>query len=193
MLILCDTAPILMLLRIAPEMFVDERYQCVTIHQVRDEIFRTTKFHDKYPWRNTFREKVICVSDEVSRDPDIRRYFDAITILIDNVTVNQVTESPFDLSRVDKVVLANALARGFRISTGDKDLEDFARQEFGGEFKGTISPLGVLNGWIEKALIHWSEELHCFMADWKVNNEHLQPKIEIARFNRLTRRGYPGL
>lgn len=38
--ILCDTCTILMLIRIAPDMFIDGRYNCVTINEVRDEIFK---------------------------------------------------------------------------------------------------------------------------------------------------------
>ena len=50
MVVLCDTSAILMLLRIAPDMFTDPRYGCVTIRQIYDEITRTPKFKSKYLW-----------------------------------------------------------------------------------------------------------------------------------------------
>jgi len=56
--ILCDTCSILMLLRIAPQMFLDDTYQCCTIAEVRNEIFQTQKFKNKYPWREKFKDKI---------------------------------------------------------------------------------------------------------------------------------------
>jgi hypothetical protein len=44
MYILCDTCSVLMLIRIAPDMFRDDRYGCVTIQEVFQELFRTQKF-----------------------------------------------------------------------------------------------------------------------------------------------------
>ena len=38
MFILSDTSSILMLMRIAPDMFVDERFECKTIRDIHDEI-----------------------------------------------------------------------------------------------------------------------------------------------------------
>lgn len=45
--ILCDTCSVLMLIRIAPDMFKDERYECVTVNEVWQELFRTRKFKTK--------------------------------------------------------------------------------------------------------------------------------------------------
>jgi len=56
--ILCDTCSILMLIRIVPEMFCDERFECVTIHEVIQEIFRTQKFKSRYPWRERYKPKI---------------------------------------------------------------------------------------------------------------------------------------
>ncbi len=50
MYVLCDTSSVLMLLRIAPDIFVDERFECVTVKVVHDEIVGTTRFKSKYPW-----------------------------------------------------------------------------------------------------------------------------------------------
>lgn len=47
MIILCDTSSVVMLLRIAPEMFEDKRYGCVTIKEVYNELFATQKFKSR--------------------------------------------------------------------------------------------------------------------------------------------------
>jgi len=56
--ILCDTSSILMLIRIAPEMFLNESYDCYTIKEVWEEMFQTTKFKNKYPWRVNFKKNI---------------------------------------------------------------------------------------------------------------------------------------
>lgn len=48
MYILCDTCKVLMLIRIAPDMFRDDGYGCVTIQEVFQELFRTQKFKMQY-------------------------------------------------------------------------------------------------------------------------------------------------
>lgn len=40
MFILCDTSSILMLLRIEPDMFKDERFKCKTIREIHEEIVK---------------------------------------------------------------------------------------------------------------------------------------------------------
>lgn len=189
---LCDTSSILMLIRIVPGMFTGDQFQCRTIHQVRDEIFRTTKFSQKYPWRNQYKDKIRCLPNSFATDERLKRYFDAIHYLIRNVAINEKTGHPFDLSFVDKIFLSYALANGYRMTTGDQNLVDFALKEFKEEFKGNISPLGMLNSWIEKRLITWSDEVHSYLADWKINNEDPQPDRQIRKFKKLTHRNYPG-
>ena len=54
--ILCDTGSIWMLIRIVPDMFMDERFECVTVHDVRKEVFQTQRFKTRYPWRNEFKK-----------------------------------------------------------------------------------------------------------------------------------------
>ena len=181
-----------MLIRIAPEMFSNEQLQCFTIHQVQNEIFRTQKFSKKYPWRNQYKDKIRCLPNNFATDERLKRYFETIRYLIRNVTINEKTGHPFDLSFVDKVFLSYALADGYRITTGDENLVIFALQEFKEEFKGNISPLGLINGWIEKTLIKWSGQAHNYLADWKINNEHSQPERQIKKFEKLTHRNYPG-
>ncbi|WDN87463.1 hypothetical protein BuS5_00431 [Desulfosarcina sp. BuS5] len=58
MYILCDTCSVLMLIRVAPDMFCDDRYGCVTIQEVSQELFRTQKFKSRYPWRASYKSKI---------------------------------------------------------------------------------------------------------------------------------------
>lgn len=39
MIVLCDTCSVLMVIRIAPDMFTDDRYGCATTVKVHDELF----------------------------------------------------------------------------------------------------------------------------------------------------------
>jgi hypothetical protein len=57
-LILYDTSAILMLLRIVPDMFIDERFECVTLRCIHDELVQTTKFRTKYPWIRDFKKSL---------------------------------------------------------------------------------------------------------------------------------------
>ena len=57
MYILCDTCSVLMLIRIAPDMFCDDRYECVTIQEMIQEMFRTQKFKMRYPWRTKYKPR----------------------------------------------------------------------------------------------------------------------------------------
>jgi hypothetical protein len=66
MFVVCDTCSLIMLLRIAPDMFADPRYRCVTIAPVFNEYVRTQRFKHRYPWREALRS---CCGD------DVRIYF----------------------------------------------------------------------------------------------------------------------
>ncbi|NQV19357.1 MAG: hypothetical protein HQ534_12545 [Armatimonadetes bacterium] len=55
--IICDTCSILMLIRIAPDMFIDSKYGCKTINEVRKEFISTTRFKEKYPGENIMLPK----------------------------------------------------------------------------------------------------------------------------------------
>ena len=190
--ILCDTSSILLLIRIAPDMFIDESYECCTIQSIRDEIFRTQKFKSKYPWRDKYKNKIKCLSHEVLQKAETQIYRDMITRLNELGTINTYTGKIFSLSNVDIQFLACALAHGFSITTGDQNIKDFAAQQFEEIFSGSVSSLGLVNIWIEKKLIHWNEELHTYLSDWYKKNEHPQPREQKRRFKRLTGRNYPG-
>jgi hypothetical protein len=190
--ILCDTSSVMMLIRITPNMFLDSKYRCVTLNLMRHEIFRNPKFKMKYPWRINFKTKIQGLPSSATDNADVNRYFGAINLLIGNITINAKTGRPFDLSYIDQRYLACALATGYRISTGDENLTLFALQEFGDEFHGNISPLGIINGWIRERLIEWNDQVHSYVADWKINNEHPQPQTQTGKFKKFTGRSYPG-
>lgn len=192
MYILCDTSCILMLIRIAPYMFIDEHYRCCTIIPVRNEIFRTHKFKTKYPWRIQCKDKIQCLPNDLVNNDNVQRYFDAIDSLVDHGTINEKAGLEFDLGYVDKMILSCALANGFKITTGDDDIKDFAVQEFGADFRGWISPIGMINGWVRNGLIEWNDSLHAYLSVWKRDNEHPQPQRQKTAFKKLTGRRYPG-
>jgi len=190
--ILCDTSSILMLIRIAPEMFIEKEYECCTIGLVRKEIFGTQRFKTKYPWRIQFKNKVKSLPHDISDNNEVQRYFDAISSLIEHGRVNERTGVEFDLSYIDKRLLACALCNGYKISSGDADMKQFAKQEFAGDFRGWISALGIVNRWLDKGLIKWDRSLHVHLAEWEAYNEHPQPQRQKNRFKKLTKRNYPG-
>lgn len=181
-----------MLLQIAPDMFKDERYKCNTIKDVHDELFGTQKFKNKYPWRTTYKSKMRTLPETQMKDKKVAEYLDTIRLLINNGTVNNETNELFDISYVDSKIIACSLAYGYTISTGEKDIVNFAKQEFPDEFKGTISALGIINMWLRDQLFKWDETKQKYLSKWKEKGEHKQPKSAIKQFQKLTHRKYPG-
>ena len=116
MKILCDTCSILMIIRIAPDMLIDENYGYFTIQDVRKEIIRGQKFKDKYPWRHRFKDRIRCIPNSEITDNDfINQYLDVVNLLIENNTINNKTGKLFDLSPVDKKFIACAFSFGVKI------------------------------------------------------------------------------
>lgn len=189
MVILCDTCSILMLIRIAPEMFHDKRYGCVTVQEVVRELFRTQKFKEKYPWRTKYKKKISPLGVTAVKKGDFKLYSNTIKNLIDVGTINKKTDRYFNLSYTDQMIAAYAIAHGFKLSTGDGDLADFVVQEFSGVI---ISPLGIVNDWMEKRLIDWKDTFQEIIEDWDRCNEHPQPKKEVRRFEKLSGYKYTG-
>ncbi len=191
MVVLCDTCSVLMLIRIAPEMFADERYECVTIRKVYEEFTRKQKFKTKYPWRNVFRSKIKSLGATIEESESVMRNFKLISNLIDTDTViNQSSGSFFNLSRTDRYIAACAATYHYDVSTVDGDLIDFLKQEFK---TNVIKPLGLINRWLEKGLIHWNDEKQSVIEDWHTCNEAAQDRADIDKFHHLTRRKYPSL
>ena len=189
MYILCDTCSVLMLIRIAPDMFCDDRYKCVTIQEMIQEIFRTQKFKMRYPWRKKYKSKIKALAKSKVESGDFKLYLEAIRNIIRTGKINERTKRFFDLSYVDQRVAACSIAHGFKLTTVDDDLNGFVIQEFSGK---TVSPLEIVNDWIKKGLIKWNDDLQFVLEDWEKCNEHPQPKKEVKRFEKLTGIKYCG-
>lgn len=192
MIMFCDSSSILMLLRIAPDMFIDDAYGCMTIREIHDEIVRTNKFKTKYPWAGEMRANIKPLILEEEHKEQEALYFDTIRSLNRIGTENQETGRLFDLSFVDMKVISHALTLKYRITSGDRALVQFAQQEFRGEFRGAISPLEIINRWLEKGLIDWDQERYRYLSAWAEQNEHPQPVVAKRRFEELTGYVYTG-
>ena len=81
MYVLCDTSSIMMLIRIAPDIFIDERYRCCTINLVRGEIFQNSRFKEKYPWRDDYKDKIKGISAQLAEGKIASEYYETITTL----------------------------------------------------------------------------------------------------------------
>lgn len=187
-----DTCAILMLIRIAPDMFVDDNFGCVTIRSIRDEFVRTPKFKDKYPWRKDYFSSINPLGSSHEKGEDAEQYKKVIDRSIFEGVQNSKKGKLFDLSREDRELLSWALALERYIVSGDSDIGDYGKQEFGTLFLGEISALEILNDWIEKGLIKWDETKQLYLQDWALNEEAPQPIKEIARFFSLTTFNYVG-
>ena len=187
--ILCDTCSVLMLIRIAPEMFCDDRFKCVTIPEVIKELFQTQKFKTSYPWRKEFKSKIKAIRTSEIEKGDFQIYLQSIRSIIQTGKINKRTGKYFNLSRVDQIIAACSVAHNFKLTTVDNDLGDFIKQEFSGQ---TISPLGIINDWLEKKLIKWNDKMQMVIEDWDACNESPQPRKEIKRFEKTTGYKYAG-
>lgn len=185
--ILCDTSSLMMLLRIASDLFTDPRYECVTVQQVYEEYTQTQKFKTKYPWRDQYKKHVRARPRSVIENDDYRRALRAI-ILIESTAMNERTGQRFSLSRRDREIGAGVVAHKYTITATDRNLVDFLDQKFE---VGSVAPLGLVNDWLEKTLFKWDDFRQSVLDDWIVCNERPQPTDEIARFEKLTGRKYP--
>jgi mRNA-degrading endonuclease RelE of RelBE toxin-antitoxin system len=139
-----------MLIRIAPDMFRDDRYGCVTIQEVFQELFRTQKFKTRYPWRESYKSKIKTLGTSRVKQGDYELCLQAVENLISASKINKRTGHFFNLSSVDQKIAACSIVHDFTLTTVDDDLADFIRQEFSGS---SISPLGIINDWLEKGLV----------------------------------------
>ncbi len=188
MYFLCDTCSILMLLRINPDMFIEEKFNCYTIPQVVQEIIRTPKFKKQYAWKDTFKNRISAIGSTKLQNPSLHENLNIINFLLDN-TINKKTDRLFNLSYVDKHVAACCITFDFIAATEDKNLRTFLEQEFDAK---TVSVLQIINDWIEQGLLLWNDNLQLLMAEWVKDNESPQPKNEILRFTKLTNYKYIG-
>lgn len=182
-----------MLIRIAPNMFIDPNFECVTLPEVREEIVRTQRFKTKYPWRNRYRDKLKCVPiSYLNNSADYKLYCETSQLIINSGAINSKSDRLFNLSRVDIKVLSFALSEGYKLATGDAGIKEFAMQEFKDDYKGSISPLGMINMWLQNGLIKWNDKKHDYLSDWAASNEDPQPRRQKSLFKKLTGKKYPG-
>ena len=189
MIVLCDTCSILLLLRIAPDMFIDTRFECITIQDVRNEFFGTSKFKQKYSWRAQFKNKIQTLGTSLYETKEFNYYYRVIENMIDSFAYTYDKSRNYGLSSVDKRIAACVLANNFKISTSDMDLKDFLYNEFDIQ---NYSPLKLINLWLKKELIIWTDYHQAIIEDWFNCNEAPQPKKDIREFETLTNYKYIG-
>ena len=189
MRILCDTCSVLMVIRIAPEMFIDPKFGCATIPMVHNEIFKKQEFKTKYPWRDQYKSKIKTIGYSVLNTPQTEMNLTAIHALVTAGVMNTKTGFLVDLSLTDKQIIACASANQYDITSGDKNLVDFAEQQFD---ISNISPLGLVNDWLEGGLVHWDQQLQMVIEDWDKCGEMAQPVEEAGRYQKLTGKFYVG-
>jgi hypothetical protein len=178
-----------MLLRIAPDMFTNKKFNCVTVPAVLQEFARAKKFKTKYPWRTIYKKHIKPLALSQIENDSYRFYISIVKSIHDSGKINYRTGRFFDLSPPDKKIAAYTLAHNFKLSSVDDDLTDFLQQEFD---KDSASPLGIINEWLKTGLIVWDDEKDAILQDWDICNEHSQPKQEIERFCSLTGYQYLG-
>ena len=174
-----------MLIRIAPQMFRNSNFECVTIRCIREEVFRTQKFKDKYPWRINYKSNIIHISNS-KIDKEVMKVIERIS----DESLDKKTGRPYDLSYEDKNIVACAVSNDYTIGTGDDNLIKFAKNEF--NIQSFKSTLDILNLWLQKGLITWSEKLNNILEEWKLQEEKKQPRQAKFEFKRLTGKEYPG-
>ena len=181
-----------MLIRIAPDMFIDTKFECVTISDVVKEIFRTQKFKNRYPWRKRYKSKIKPLGNSILKTNEFKLYYQANRSLIGEGVINRKTNFYFDLSKVDQKIIACAQANTYRITTGDNDLIEYYLQQCSNNPDEIISPLGMINIWLKKGLISCDEKLQTILEDWKKCDEAPQPITEIKKFQKSTGYKYLG-
>lgn len=198
MIIVADTCSLLMLLRLNPEMLVDSKYGCCTTQEVRDEILRTTKFADKYPWRIDFRDRIQAVPQGiVIHAPSYANAIFSVNAQLKHINPN---EGSYNLSREDRsvIVLAQILPElsiftiddpdDVVLSTTDRRLHDFAEKRFEIE---NIEPLDVLNSWLAAGSWSYDDQRHeSILREWA--DREPEPSIAAQkRFKKLTGQAFP--
>ncbi|MGA7876405.1 MAG: hypothetical protein WCA08_12150 [Desulfoferrobacter sp.] len=173
-------------------MFIDPIYECVTMPQVRKEVFQTTRFKHKYPWRINFKTNLKALGTSDIYTDEFSLYYEVIDNLVRSGTLNNITGFEFNLSHVDKEIAACALAHLFSITTTDKDLLAFINQEFSDSSTETISPLGLINASLKNEFIECDSDLIHILEDWDKCGEARQPRRDIEVFEEITEVTYPG-
>jgi hypothetical protein len=176
-----------MLLRIAPQMFLDPHYECVTLNAVYGELRRQRRFKTKYPWLDAYQSKVRGLPKTTQEAGEYKRTLAVVRALFES-SRSANDHHRFGLSSVDVEIAATVVAHHYSICTAEHDLEEFLKQDFDVENE---APLKIVNNWIERGLIVWTEAEQRVLEDWITQNERRQPFLEIQRFEKLAKRKYP--
>ncbi len=187
MYVLCDTGAVLMLLRLAPDMFADPRFGCTTLGSVWDEFTRTERFASRYPWRGQYADRIVPVDGNRLEAGGFRRNLAIVRATAENHR-NERTGLPYGLSRVDREVAAGVLSLDATISTTDTNLREFLEQQFA---VPNLPPLALLNRWLENGLLEWDGQKQAVIADWVACREPSLRGEDIRHFEHLTRFRYP--
>jgi hypothetical protein len=188
MFVVCDTCSLIMLLRIAPDMFSDQRYRCVTISPVWKEFVGTQRFKHRYPWREALRSCIKTLPAGQLATPEFRRQQSFVNATAKTARNPRRNHRPYELSKTDLEVLTTAVANHWQLTTVEHNLTDIAEQEFDLQ---VLSPLHLVNEWLAAGLIAWNDDRQSVLQDWIDKNERPQPPAEIRRFEKLTGRKYP--
>ena len=111
-------------------MFLDNRFNCITLDHVKREIIGIQKFKQKYPGRNQYREKIITCDSRLNQIPSFATCNDLINGMVMEGKINERTGRFFDQSRQDRVIAAATIAFNCYLSSMDRDLVQFVFQEF---------------------------------------------------------------
>lgn len=185
--VLCDTSSVLMLLRLAPDMFTDARYQCVTVREVWEEITQTHRLKLRYPWRDQYRKHIRSIPPGELRTEEYAAVLRGLQSL-SRGAYRTDTGRPYDLSPNDMRVAAATVVLGAKITTGDGNLAAFMDQQF--EIENVV-PLRLVNDWLGAGLFEWDDDRQRVLNDWVRLHEPRQPRDEIRRFEDLAGRTYP--
>jgi predicted nucleic acid-binding protein len=172
-----------MLIRINPEMFTRECFNCATTTEVQKELSRTQKFKTKYPWRNKYKKYIKPLKISAHEDDQFKFFFKIINNTLESGIINKRTRRLFNLSFVDKTIAAYAIRHKFKLSSTDQDLVDFVNQEYNCQ---TITPLEIINDWLKAKLITWDNDKQVIFEDWRQCNERKQTKPAIKEFELLS-------
>ena len=167
-------------------MLSDTTFGCVTTRGVRDEFVKgPPRFRAKYPWRKDMRPFLKHLPSSEAESADVKIQLEAIEACLR-------LDPQYNLSRVDKGILACALEYGYVIVTEERVMAEFGRRTFPTTYKGDWSALELLNSWIESDLVEWSQALEEILCDWRATGEKPQPASAIERYEKLTGHKYVG-
>ena len=178
--VLTDTNALILLLRIAPEMFSDKRFGCIMPEYVYDEFIRNAEFKEKFPWRSQYKKYLMSEIPIAQAQKNIQ-----FIHTLQTISLIVQTKKNYGLSKKDQEIVSVAIAFNFDFCTEDKNLSRFAQDEFGLK---VFSALAMINMWLEDKLIKWNDNLHALLSEW---NGRPQPRSQIRRFHDLTGYDYP--